>query len=234
MCERYSNVQSWDEMATLYGATSARPLQAFVPTYNAAPPQFQPIVRDRLRPDGSRYATSRREMIMARFGLVSSWLKEPRRISACSVNAKAEVVQSSPLYRGPFRSRRCIVPATGWYAFERIGRSARQPWAVKPREGIFGFAGLWTTWSYSKYGQLETFNIITTPAAPAIAHINPRMPCVLQPHEFETWLGADQEAVTALLKPAAMALDFWPIAACVSSSRYNDAQLLAPLHQSTR
>lgn len=229
MCERYSNVQGWDEMATLYGAGNARPLQAFVPTYNAASPQFQPIVRERLRPDGSRYGISRREMVMARFGLVNSWLKEPRRINASSINAKAEMVQRSRLYRGPFRSRRCIVPATGWYAFERIGRLARQPWAVKPREGVFGFAGLWTTWRGSKYGELETFNIITTPAAPAIAAITPRMPCVLMAHEFDQWLGPDQEAVQALLKPAAAALDFWQIAACVSSSRYNDAQLLARL-----
>jgi putative SOS response-associated peptidase YedK len=229
MCERYSNVQSWDEMATIYGATSARPLQAFKPTYNAAPPQFQAIVRERLRPDGSRYISSRRELVMARFGLVNSWLNEPRRVSPCSINARAEVVQSSPLYRGAFNARRCIVPATGWYAFERIGRSAKQPWAVKPRDGLFGFAGLWTTWSYSKYGQLETFNIITTPAAPAIAHINPRMPCVLLPHEFDQWLGPGPEVAKALLQPATVALDFWQIAACVSSSRYNDAQLLAPL-----
>jgi putative SOS response-associated peptidase YedK len=233
MCERYSNVQSWAEMATVYGATSGHESKSFKPTYNAAPPQFQPILRERLRPNGSHYSPSVRELVMARFGLINSWLKKPRRISACSVNAKAEVVQGSPLYRGAFNARRCIVPATGWYAFERVGRSARQPWAVKPRDGVFAFAGLWTTWSYSKYSQLETFNIITTPAAHAIAHINLRMPCVLQSHEFDQWLGPDPEAVRALLKPAEMALDFWQIAACVSSSRYNDEQLLMPLLQST-
>jgi len=230
MCERYSNLQTPEEIAALYGATDPLPRHMdSAPGYNIAPPQFRVIVRQAVWPDGMPRADRGRELVSARFGLANTWLKTTRRLTRTSINAACENLRSSPLYRGSFSQRRCIVPATSWYEWQKTGRRARQAWVVRPHKTSFGMAGIWSSLRLAGGERLESFAIVTVPAVEALQHIDARMPGVLLPSQFTPWLEGNLDVAEQQLKPFATDFEMWPVAYSVVSSRYNDQSLLAPL-----
>ncbi|MGH7004526.1 MAG: SOS response-associated peptidase, partial [Alphaproteobacteria bacterium] len=166
-------------------------------------------------------------------GLIPAWAKEAA-IGAKMINARAETVTEKPAFRSAFKSRRCLIPADGFYEWKAQGK-AKQPYRIvlgdpaHPRP--FAIAGLWERWRDPAAAKdappLETFTIITTEAAAAIAPIHHRMPVMLTRREdLETWLDAAQpaDAALALLKPYA-AND---IAAAAVSLKVNNARYDGP------
>ncbi len=117
------------------------------------------------------------------------------------INARAEGVEDKPAFRGAMRSRRCIVPATGFYEWKRApGR--KQPYAITlPDRPLFGFAGLWETWKGTDGIPVETFTIVTTDANEAVAEIHDRMPVILPVEAEEAWLAGEPAAACRLLTP---------------------------------
>ena len=150
-----------------------------VPRYNIAPTQQVPVIR--LRADASR------ELSLLRWGLVPSWAQDPS-IGQRMINARAETVASKPSYRAAFRRRRCLVPADGYYEWQKAGR-AKQPYYIRLRdEPLFAMAGLWEQW-HDTGGELwETFAIITTEANQATRAIHDRMPVILSQQDYAQWL----------------------------------------------
>ena len=141
------------------------------PRYNVAPTQSVPVVR----------RTSARECdaVMMRWGLIPSWAKDTR-LGARMINARAETVAEKPAFRGAFRSRRCLVPADGFYEWQaRPG--GKQPYRIaRSGGGLFSFAGLWERWEKAADGApVGSFTIVTTTATPELYLIHPRMPVIL-------------------------------------------------------
>ncbi|MGH6960565.1 MAG: SOS response-associated peptidase, partial [Dongiaceae bacterium] len=186
--------------------------------YNAAPSQNLPVVR--LDRDG------RRELALLRWGLIPSWARDPA-IGYRTINAKAETVAEKPAFRAAFRKRRCLVPADGFYEWQKID-GGKQPWRITLKDGApFAFAGLWEHWD--KGGEpVESFTIITTTANALCAEIDDRMPVIIGPADYEAWLAAADTAIPqALLQPyPAETMAAYPVGTRVNSPKNDDAQLI--------
>jgi putative SOS response-associated peptidase YedK len=109
MCGRYTYKLTWAEIVNLYRLTlPEEPPERLKPSYNVCPTDVMPIIRP---------AGNGRELVMAGWGLVPFWLK-PEQLGQkpfATINARSDRIQTSPVYREPFKKRRCIVPTSGWY-----------------------------------------------------------------------------------------------------------------------
>jgi len=176
MCSRYS-LTSPPEAVRAYFAT--RNGLDFPPRYNIAPTQPVLIVR--------RSLAGAREQHLVRWGLIPSWVKDPREF-ATIINARSETAAEKPSFRGALRHRRCLVPTTGFY--EWTGKpGAKQPHLIRPHNGgLMAMAGLAEHWAGADGSELETMAILTTSANSTMQPIHDRMPVIIPPEHFETWL----------------------------------------------
>lgn len=165
--------------------------------YNIAPSQDIPVIRQ---------SGDERELALLRWGLVPHWAKEAK-IGYKMINARAETLASKPSFREPFHQRRCIIPASGFYEWQKDARG-RQPYYLHRRDGDpLALAGLWERWEDpAKPGAvLESCTIITTGANALVAPLHNRMPAILERAEFAAWFSHHQHTrdLLALLRPAA-------------------------------
>jgi putative SOS response-associated peptidase YedK len=152
--------------------------------YNVAPTSTQPIIRN------SR-DTHERELAALRWGLIPFFTKQISDVKGIStINARAESVETSPTYREPFKKRRCLVPASGFYEWKKLDAKNKQPFAFDlVNGGMLAFAGLWDGWKDPANGHwLQTFTIITTEANELVAPVHNRMPFILRPQDYDRWL----------------------------------------------
>lgn len=169
---------------------------AFHPTFNAAPTQDLPVFR--VSPERGR------ELTLLRWGLVPSWAKDPD-IGARMINARAETVSEKPAFRAAFRRRRCLVPMSGFYEWQRTS-GRKVPHFVRLRDtDIFAAAGLYEYWP-GKDGAvaIESYTILTTGANELMRAVHDRMPVILHERDYEAWLDPKNEkleALSALLTP---------------------------------
>ncbi len=227
MCGRFAQQLSEDEIHDLYGlAEPALPL-ALSPRYNGAPTQdFAACRLD---------VTGRRVMARLRWGLVPSWAKDVG-IGARLINARAETVGDKPAYRAAFRARRCLVPANGWFEWQRAGRG-RQPWFVALADGSpVSFAALWEPWDKAE-GCLETFTIITTEACESLADVHHRQPAMIHSDHFVDWLdpaSRPEQLLDLVREPCAGPFEKRPVSTRVNSVANNDAGILTRARLATR
>ena len=162
--------------------------------YNAPPTTALPVVR--LAKDGGR------ELVLMTWGLIP-WFSKDGKLSYSTINARAEGVQTNASYREPFKTRRCIVPASGY--FEWTGpKNDRQPHYFTRADGQpIALAGLWDRWrSKDKSETKESFTIVTTEPSKFAAQFHNRMPLVLEPDTWDLWMKGEPDAAAALMKPA--------------------------------
>jgi putative SOS response-associated peptidase YedK len=218
MCGRYALRTSVPDLARRLGVDeSALPAdaQATRARYNIAPTQAVLVLR--------RDGTTRRLEAM-RWGLVPSWSRGPDSRYAMH-NARIEGVAGKPAYRGPVRRRRCLVPADGWYEWQRIA-GRKQPWLIhRADDAPFCFAGLWDEWQ-GESGALRSCSILTAPATGPLAELHPRMPVIAPPGAWDAWLdpaGIEADAVLAALDPAhPPRLISTPVGSHVNNARNDD------------
>jgi putative SOS response-associated peptidase YedK len=186
MCGRYVIATDPKAIREMFGYAQ---MPNFPPRYNVAPTQPVPVVR---------MAEGKREFALLRWGLIPSWVKDPRTFSLL-INARAESVLDKPAFRNAMKRRRCLLPADGFYEWKREGERKR-PYFVRLKSGQpMAFAGLWETWAGPNGEEMETVAIVTTTASRSIAHIHERMPAIIMPDAFDFWLdGARVDAPTAL------------------------------------
>ncbi len=220
MCGRYTNLYTWRELVELYRLTSPKvPPSNFQPDYNVAPTRIMPIVRP---------GKSGRELAQAKWGLIPFFSKDGKS-SYSTINARAETVRTSVMYKQSFAKRRCLIPTSGWYEWQRKGEH-KQPFFIRPKVDGFAFAGLWDRWTPKDGGDpVESFTIVTTEANPAIAKLHDRMPRVLVPGEFDQWTGDDSEAAAQLLTVPQGEFEFHPVDKRVGSVKNNSPDLIEPL-----
>jgi putative SOS response-associated peptidase YedK len=190
MCGRYATTRSAVDLAALFEATDDT--DVLESDYNVAPTDSVPVVR--ITSAGNRSLSS------VRWGLVPHWAKDPR-VGARMINARAETVATSSAFAASFAKRRCLVPADGWYEWVKTVKG-KQPYFMTPADGqVAVFAGLWSSWGPDK---LLTCSIVTTAAVDDLALVHDRMPLLLSPDRWETWLSAP--AGETLLAPASSQL----------------------------
>jgi putative SOS response-associated peptidase YedK len=178
-----------------------RQLPLFQPRFNIAPTQEVLVVRADPA-DGRRWAA------MIRWGLLPSWSKGPAGSGPPMINARAETLAAKPAFRAALRSRRCLVPADGFYEWQQTGRGKgkKQPYYIHRPDGApFAFAGLWETWrDPSASSGVDSCTIVTTEANAALRELHDRMPVILAPSDYALWLDpavADPNQLTHLLAP---------------------------------
>ncbi len=189
--------------------------------FNIAPTQEAPVVR--LDEAGGR------EVALLRWGLVPSWSKDIA-IGNRMINARSETVTEKPSFRNAFRSRRCAVPATGF--FEWKGEPGRkQPYAITAADQpLFALAGLWERWhdkAHPEAPPVETFTILTTEANETVAPVHDRMPVILPADRVQDWLAAPPAEAHALLVPYAGPLRVRAVSKLVGNPRNDSPELLA-------
>jgi len=190
------------------------------PSYNVAPRSFQPVVR--LNQDGAR------ELMLMRWGLVPAWAKSESS-GLSPINAKAETLATSPMFREAFKRRRCLVPADLFYEWQKTGEKTKQPYAIGLRDGsIFAFAGLWEAWKDKPAGAtLQTYTIVTTGPNELMERIHDRMPLIVPQQEYSRWLNSDlSQPPVDLLRPyPAEEMKAWKVSQRVGNVRNNAPDL---------
>ncbi len=196
----------------------------FASRYNVVPGSKIPAVRRTPK-------APRAEATALHWGLVPSWAKSADA-STQLVNARAETLAAKPSFRDAFSHRRCIIPAGGFYEWAQHGR-ARKPWLFQRPDGaVFGFAGLWETWRAPDGSVLESCAFVTTAPNAVMRPIHHRMPALLAPENFATWLDPDADPardLAPLLRPAPDdAFTATALSSYVSNVRHDDPACLTP------
>lgn len=140
----------------------------------------------------------RRHLNKMRWGLIPSWAKDSS-ISNKLANARGETVAEKPSFRSAFKSRRCLIPASGFYEW-KTKNGVKQPWYISLKSGDpMAFAGLWETWHPKEGETIESCCIITTDANKLMEPIHDRMPVILDPDQWATWLSQQEHQADKLL-----------------------------------
>jgi putative SOS response-associated peptidase YedK len=198
---------SWEDMHAMYGMFA--PPFAMVARYNIAPSNdIVAIVRAAALATGGGGEGAARAATAFRWGLVPSWAKDPG-MGARMINARAETVAEKPSFKAALARRRCLIPASGLYEWQDRGAGPKQPvWIAPPGGGLITFAGLWEAWMGPDGSELQTCTIVTTEANKTLRPFHHRMPVILTPDSFDTWLGDGtedrfaRETALELLRPA--------------------------------
>ncbi|RDV11119.1 SOS response-associated peptidase [Pontibacter diazotrophicus] len=190
--------------------------------YNAAPSQALPVVTNKL-PD---------ELQFFSWGLQPFWAKDVKSVKR-SINARAETLAEKPSFRNLLKSKRCLVPADGFFEWQ-VTPQGKVPHRIQLRsEEMFSFAGLWDEWLDKGTGEvLHTYAIITTEANNLVKPIHDRMPVILSPEAEELWLdeGQPQEDLLSLLKPfQASEMKAYAVSSLVNSPMNNVPEVINSL-----
>ena len=211
MCGRFALSHAVEQIERLFAVAG---VEAFPPRYNIAPTQpILAVTAGPSRPEGSNLPD--REAVLMRWGFLPSWVKDTKGFPLL-INARSETAASKASFRAAMRHRRCLVPASGFYEWQRDKATRRaQAWWVRPvHGGPVGFAGVHETWIGKDGGEIDTCAILTRAAPPELAHIHHRVPVALEPDGFDRWLDCRQfgpAAVTDLLAAGAQ-VAFEPVA----------------------
>ncbi len=222
MCGRFTLYAKGEILAEEFGVPASG---VAAPRYNIAPTQDVAAVR--ASPSGGG-----REIARLRWGLVPSWAKDPA-IGNRLINARSETVREKPSFRNAFRRRRCLIPASGFYEWQRKERG-KQPFHVRMRDGrVFAFAGVWDRWEGPEGVVVESCAILTTGANAVLAPIHDRMPVILGRAEYDRWLDpalADANSLAPLLAPfPPEGMTVYAVSPRVNAPSNDDEACVAPI-----
>lgn len=217
MCGRYTLTASPEAIRNFFRYAEQ---PNFPPRYNIAPTQPIAVVR---------LINRQRQFALMRWGLLPSWVKDPKSFSLI-VNARGEGVLDKPAFRAAMKRRRCLIPADGFYEW-KAGGPRKQPFYIHAKSGEpLAFAGLWETWTGPNGEELDTVAIITTDANRTVNLLHDRMPVIVPPEAFDLWLDSDNVDATtaaALIMPAPDSLlEVWPVSTDVNRVANDNAHLI--------
>ena len=214
MCGRFTNRLTWREIVALYRlSVPAEPARNLPARYNICPTTTIDTVIER---------DAKRELVPMRWGLVPSWWKRPLRdLKIATFNARAETVESKAMFRSPLKRTRCLIPASGYYEWLGTPTGKQPHYFTAPDDSPLTIAGLWDEWKDVDTGEpLRSCTMIITEANAFVGRIHDRMPVLLKPERFDSWL---RYGGTELLRPAPEDyLQEWPVSRRVNSSRTPD------------
>jgi putative SOS response-associated peptidase YedK len=221
MCGRFVLIAPGEALAEQFNLVET-PLQT--PRYNIAP--TQPVTAVRLSPQ-----TAERELTFFRWGLIPSWAKD-MKMGARMINARSETVAEKPAFRAAFKRRRCLIPADGFYEWQKLN-GGKQPIYIHSQDGHpFAFAGLWETWQAADGSMIETCTILTTTPNELMTPIHNRMPVIIEPEDYGMWLDPSSKPEDArhLFRPyPPEKMAAYPVSTMVNSPRNDTPSCITPL-----
>jgi len=233
VCGRYVAASAPDQIAAYFdvetlGETLIDPDRTPEPNYNVAPTTQVPVVYES--------ADSVRRLDLFRWGLVPFWAKD-LKIGNKMINARSETAATKNAFRRPLRKRRCIIPADGFFEWQKVeGHNKKQPIFITRTDGDpFAFAGLYEVWRGPDRDQEPLFSctILTGKPNEKMATIHDRMPIMVAPDDWATWLDPAREEVEDLERLFAPApselITLTPVSTAVNNSRSSGAQLIDPI-----
>ena len=209
MCGRFAIKEAIEKLATFY--QTVKPAVQFNGNYNVSPTEQVPIVVE--RPDKER------DIVLAQFGM-------PMEINGKKfplLNLQSEKAGN----REDFNKRRCIIPANGFFEWEKITPKEKQPYYFSPNEGLFSFAGVWRQGTNG-----NSFTIFTTSANDVVGHVHPRMPVILSHNAMGQWLEPDapKDTLISLMQPFPDGLmQSWKVSKAVNSPKNKEAACINSL-----
>jgi putative SOS response-associated peptidase YedK len=248
MCGRYASSRRPADLIEEFEVVADRTPAPLEPDFNVAPTkEVYAVLERRPRPsDGSEGGEPpERQLRVLRWGLVPSWAKDPA-IGNRMINARMETVAEKPAYRRAFASRRCLLPADGyfeWYPTEektKAGKPRKQPFFIRPKDGgVLAMAGLYEIWKDPTRGDDDperfrwTCTVLTTQAEDTLGRIHDRMPMMVEPERWANWLAtdvSDSDDLLSLLVPAAPGrLEAFPVSRAVGNVKNNGPELVEPI-----
>jgi putative SOS response-associated peptidase YedK len=220
MCGRFTLTVTPETLAHLF-----RLLEAALPRprYNIAPTQAVAVVRQAPDQPG-------RVLDFMRWGLIPPWA-EDARIGNRLINARSETVAEKPAFRSAFRRKRCLIPADSFFEWKK--ENGKQPYCIRLKDGApFAFAGLWESWKNPEGQIVESCTLLTTTANEVVRPIHERMPVILEPAVYDTWLDPavqKPEELKPLLGPfAAKDMMAFPVGRWVNDPKHDDPKCLEP------
>lgn len=220
MCGRFNQTASGEEVAEAFSLDAAPEL---APRYNIAP--TQPVAVVSLQPK-----TGRRGLAQLRWGLVP---RDALGKERGFINARAETAWEKPSFSEAFAERRCLIPATGFYEWQKLDARRRQPWLIRlATPGPFAFAGLWEP-AAAVPGATASCTILTTEPNEVARPIHDRMPVILDPADYVRWLDASV-TIAAELRPLlrpfpAAAMVAFAVSSRVNNPAFDDPGCLTPI-----
>jgi putative SOS response-associated peptidase YedK len=211
LVEEYFDCDPWDE--------------DWSPRYNIAPTQPVPVIRQ-------NPTEPVRELSPMRWGLIPHWAKDSSG-GAGMINARSETAGTKPAFRDPLKFRRCLIPADGFYEWEKVGKT-KQALCFEVSEGeFFAFAGLWDSWKDPSGNWVKTCSILTTTPNAVTSAVHDRMPVILDPDSYDLWLDpgmTDPHVVSELLKPYdAKSMRCYPVSARINHVANDDEECCQPV-----
>ncbi|NKI61758.1 SOS response-associated peptidase [Labrenzia sp. PO1] len=180
MCGRYTLISPWRELVRLYRLNDKYLQRNTEARYNIAPTQEVPFIH--LDNDGNQVVSD------GRWWLVPHWAKELQS-KYPMFNARSEDAEKKPAFRDAYKTRRCLIPADGWYEWTKGEDGGRDPWFIHlPDMAPFSFAGLWT---HNNALGVTSCTILTAPAVAPISQVHNRMPIVLDQAAYEDWISSE-------------------------------------------
>jgi putative SOS response-associated peptidase YedK len=221
MCGRYVS----RDQAAIEREYDIRIIDPFEKIYNAAPTMTLPV----LRANAAGWNCT-----LMRWGLVPSWWSKSG-LPSSTINARVEEAAGKPMWRQAVRHHRCLVPASGWYEWQKSAEGGRkQPFYIHALDNSgLCFAGLWSTYLHEG-AEVDSFAILTRAASQELAHIHNRMPVVLPPAAFAEWLdpavAGSQGVLDQTVAQALSHFASYPVSAYVSSPRNQGERCIEPLN----
>jgi putative SOS response-associated peptidase YedK len=213
MCGRFALASSPAEIKKLFSTLNSI---EYKPNYNICPLTEVPIINT--TKEGSR------ELTFMRWGLIPHWSKD-EKLATHMINARAETLDEKPSFKKSFQSKRYIILANGFYEWRK---EDKQPYYIKPKEGLFTFACIWDEWKSKNNKIITTFCIITTNANKELGNIHNRMPVIIDKSNIDAWLNPQEELnnLQPLLKSYdEKYIEFWQIDKKVNKPINNDTSL---------
>ncbi len=192
------------------------------PRYNIAPTQDVPVI----------VSESTNRAVIMRWGLVPFWAKHPK-IGSRLINARAETIAKSPAFRASFKSRRCLVPATGFYEW-KAGKRRKEPYYCHLKDdSFFAFAGLYDRWKAPDGSHIMTFTLVTTEPNSLVSRLHNRMPVILRREHEQAWIShlpLDTAELREMAEPyPANMMEAYPVSPAVGDPRNESEDFVRPL-----
>jgi putative SOS response-associated peptidase YedK len=197
------------------------------PRYNIAPSQLVAVIPN----------TGDNTLSMYKWGLIPSWSKDPA-IGDRMINARAESLAEKPSFRNAYRRRRCLIIADGFYEWKQTpGMKSKQPIYIRLKDKHpFAFAGLWESWKSPEGSEVRSCTIITTQPNSLMEPIHNRMPVILLPDAYASWLVSEDRQpaqLNGLLIPYPPSdMIAFPVSRLVNSPQTDTPELINPVGDS--
>lgn len=218
MCGRFALKTPPIELITRFGLEECAD---FAPRYNIPPGTDIPVIRQ--SPEGKRV------LHLLRWGLVPHWAKDPS-IGAKLNNARGESVAEKPSFRDAYKRRRCLIPMSGFFEWKAEGK-IKQPYYISAKSGEpLAMGGLWESWKAPDGSILRTVCVVTTSPNAVMAPIHDRMPVIVAPENWRSWLSGMPDDISGMITPYRDGeLQAWPVSRRVSKTQDDDMELIEPI-----